>query len=324
MDTVKEATETDTKLRFLPIYLDSLVVDTILEFDLFVKLGRQMMLYRSKRLPFSEGSRQKLLGNSVTTIFVKSDQRHEYQRYIEQNLGSILINPHVPEQSKAGIVYDTSKALVKDVLEKPTLGENIKRSRSLVEHQISYILSGREAFLNLVRITSFDYYTYTHSVNVSTFTIALANELGISDPNEIYALGLGSLLHDVGKSRISDKILNKKDSLNKAEFDIMKKHPGWGKEILRETDILEDEAYFPVTQHHERLDGSGYPEGLNSSSIHPHGKIIAICDVFDAMTTQRVYQDAMASYSALKKMMEMKDKFDRDILERFIKLMGPA
>ncbi len=309
--------------KFLPIYLDSLLVDTILDFDLYLKVGREIMLYRSKRLPFSEESRQKLLDNNVHILFVGSDSRKAYQQYIETNLGDIIQDPTIEEEKKAGIIYDTSKALVKDVLANPELGENIQRSKDMVANQVGYILKGRQAFLNLMKITSFDYYTYTHSVNVCTFAVALAHQIGLSDRKALHDLGLGALLHDVGKSRISERILNKKAPLNRAEISIVRKHPTWGMEILNETDILNDDAYYPVIQHHERLDGSGYPNELGEKEIHPYGKIIAVCDVFDALTTRRVYQDALATYNALKTMFESKEEFDPNILEAFVHLMGP-
>ncbi|MFH1892708.1 MAG: HD-GYP domain-containing protein [Candidatus Zixiibacteriota bacterium] len=308
---------------FLPIYLESLMIDTILDFDLFIRLGRDMVLYRSKLLPFTERTRQKLMGNNVMQLFVPVTAKGEYQRYIETNLSRIVQDPLIEEEKKAAIVYDASKALVKDVLANPNLGENIHRSQSLVSTQVSYILSGREAFLNLMRITSFDYYTYTHSVNVCTFAIALANQLGITNSDELKTLGQGALLHDVGKSRISERILKKKSSLNNAEIEIIRKHPRWGQEILKESDIIPETAYYPVLQHHERIDGSGYPYGVAGHEIHDFGKIVAICDVFDALTTRRVYQNAMGSYPALKEMYNKGAAYDERFLREFTVLMGP-
>jgi len=308
---------------FLPIYLESLVVDTVLDFDLFIRLGREMVLYRSRRLPFTEQTRHKLLENRIQTLFVAVTAKQQYQRYIEANLQRIVQDPSITEEKKAGIIYDSSKALVKDVLANPSLGENIQRSKNLVANQVSYILKGREAFLNLLKITSFDYYTYTHSVNVCTFSLALASHLGIKDRTALWLIGVGALLHDVGKSRISERILNKHAALNRAEFQIVMKHPVWGQEILKETDLISEEAYYPVLQHHERMDGSGYPRGLTGKGIHFYGRLIAVCDVFDALTTQRVYQDALPTYPAFKEMYDNKHLFDQKILHEFTRLMGP-
>lgn len=308
---------------FLPIYLESLVIDSVLSFDLFIKLGREMVLYRSKQLAFTDDSRRKLLDNKVEKLYVPFTAKHEYQKYIESNLGKIIQDPSIREEKKAGIIYEASKALVKDVLANPSLGENIRRSKDMVANQVSYILKGREAFLNLMRITSFDYYTYTHSVNVCTFGIALADQLGIKNEANLKDLGLGALLHDIGKSKVSERILNKRAPLNRAEFEIVKRHPEWGIDVVKDNSLISEDARYPIIQHHERMDGSGYPSGVVGKHIHDFGRIIAVCDVFDALTTQRVYQDAFETFTAFRVMYDNRHEFDEKILQEFTVLMGP-
>jgi HD-GYP domain-containing protein (c-di-GMP phosphodiesterase class II) len=103
----------------------------------------------------------------------------------------------------------------------------------------------------------------------------------------------------------------------------MKKHPKWGVDILTETDQIEASSYYPILQHHERGDRRGYPSGIGLDEMHLYSKIVAIADSFDAMTTQRVYQDAMESYPALKIMFSMKEAYDAKLLRAFAELMGP-
>ena len=316
--------KTQTEQRYIAIFLDSLRVDSILEFDLHLKVNNGLVLYRSADLPFTEKTRMKLLENKVDRLYITSENRGKYQRYIEKNLSTILEDPNVQEEKKAGILYETSTSLVKDVLAKPTLGDNIHRSKELVSNTVGFILKGREAFLNLLTITSFDYYTYTHSVNVCTFSIALAQQMGFDDEEFLHELGVGALLHDVGKSKVSDRILNKRSPLNQIEFEIMKKHPKWGIEILTDTDAIAASSYYPVLQHHERGDRSGYPSGLNLDEMHVYSRIVAIADSFDAMTTKRVYQKAMGTFPALKIMMSLAGLYDEKLLRSFVALMGPG
>jgi len=316
--------KTITEYKYIPVYLDSLRVDTVLNFNLYIKIGGDMVLYRSADLPFSERTRLKLLDNKVDRLFISGKSREKYQRYIEQNLDKILVDQKVTQEKKAGILYETSKTLMQDVLDNPSYGENIQRSKKMVEHQVSYILKGQEAFHNLLKISSFDYYTFSHSVNVCTFAVALAQQLGYKDEKFLHDLGIGALLHDVGKSKISDRILNKKGSLSQVEFELMKKHPKWGVEILTSTDLIDPASYYPVLQHHERGDEKGYPNSLKLSEMHDFSKIVAIVDTFDAMTTQRVYQGAVETYPALKVMFSLKNNFDRRMLEGFAALMGPT
>jgi putative nucleotidyltransferase with HDIG domain len=283
-----------------------------------------MILYRSADLPFIDKTRSKLIENNVQRLYVNDEAREKYQKYIEDNLGTILVDKAIRPEKKAGILYDTSKSLMKVVLDNPTYGENIKRSKGLVANTVGYILRGQEAFHNLVKISSFDYYTYTHSVNVCTFAIAFAQQLGRKDEQYLYDLGIGALLHDIGKSKISERILNKRTSLSPMEFELMKKHPNWGVEILSKTDMVEAASYYPVLQHHERGTGTGYPNGLKLDEMHEYSRIVAIVDTFDAMTTDRVYQKAVETYPALKTMFSIKGEYDDDLLAVFTELMGPS
>jgi putative nucleotidyltransferase with HDIG domain len=318
------AVKNRTEQKFAAVHLDSLRVDSVLEFDLYLKVSNELVLYRSANLPFTERTRQKLLENKVDRLFVDQEGKVLYQRYIESNLNKILVDPHIQQEKKAAILYDTSTNLVKDVLNNPTYGDNIRRSQELVSTTVDYILKGRDAFLNLLKITSFDYYTYTHSVNVCTFSIALAQQMGMNDEEFLNSLGVGALLHDVGKSKISERILNKRSALTPIEFEIMKKHPKWGVDILSETNVVKPDVMYPVLEHHERGDRRGYPGGLSLDEMHIYSRIVAIADSFDAMTTERVYQHAMETYPALRIMFSLKGAYDERLLRAFCELMGPT
>ncbi len=131
-------------------------------------------------------------------------------------------------------------------------------------------------------------------------------------------------MHDVGKTKISTDILNKNGKLTKEEFDIIKKHPELGVEILEETGIEFNEERIITLQHHENDDGSGYPYGLKKDKIHPCGKIARVIDVYDALTAKRSYADAIRPFAAL---VEMKDNmlncFDTELFKEFIRFLGP-
>ena len=315
--------KTDVEIKHIPILLESLRLDSVLDFDLYLKVDSNYVLYRSADLPFNDYTRQNLIENKVVQLFITDSSRSRYQRYIENNLPKILNDPNVQEEKKANILYETSTELVKDVLDNPTYGENIQRSKDIVSNEINYILKGRDAFLNLMKITSYDYYLYTHSVNVCTFSIALAQQMGFNNEEFLHELGIGALLHDVGKSKVSDKIIQKKAPLTHAEFAIMKNHPQWGVDLLVETDIIPSSSYYPVLQHHERGDRKGYPYELKLSEMHIYSQIVALCDTFDAMTSNRVYKAAMDTFSALKIIHSMKGLFEEKLIRSFTELMGP-
>jgi len=317
---LKTKTYKDT---FLVIHLESLRVNSLLEFDLYIDNGSELVLYRNALLPFTDKNRRSLLENNIKHLYVSSSMKELYQRYIEDNIKDIINDDSIVEAVKASIVYDSANLLVREVLNKPTLGENIKRTEQMVENTVSFILHKKSAFHSLLKVMSFDYYTYTHSINVCTFSLALAKYIGMEDIEELNILGTGAILHDVGKTKISEAILNKKEALTSEEIKLIRQHPQWGYEILKETDIISPASYYPIVQHHEREDGSGYPKGLGCQEIHRYSKIVAIADVFDAMTTRRVYRSAIDPYPALKEMFENQKTFNLEFLEQFTRLMGP-
>jgi putative nucleotidyltransferase with HDIG domain len=313
-------TETD---EYFPIHLESLRIDSHLDFDLYIKTDGKAILFRSSNLPFTEKTKNTLIENGVGELYISTNNRHSYQKYVENNIKEIIRDNSINEISKCKIIYECATQLVKDVLENPTLGENIKRSQRMVESTAFYILSTESAFHNLLRLMSFDYSTYSHSVNVCTFALALAQRIGIKHECELNAIGTGALLHDIGKTKISEAVLLKRTALTEQELILIKKHPEFGVELVRDTDLIPEDAYYPIIQHHEREDGSGYPYGLTANNIHLYGKITAIADVFDAMTTKRIYRVAVDTFPALMAMYSEKDTFDKKLLEQFTLLLGP-
>lgn len=317
--TLTAGTSKKTK-QFFPIYLETLRVDSALAFDLYIEASSEYVLYRSVSQPFTDQHRQHLLENNVGRLFVSADDQTSYQHYLESNLNTIIRDKSVSDKVKAGIVYESAKFLVADIFANPAVGENIKRGEELVKSTVGFILTGSSAFASLLSVMSFDYSTYTHSVNVCTLSLALAQSTGIRNPRDLKVLGTGALLHDIGKTKVGDSILNKAGPLTDAEMDLVRRHPQWGYDIVKETDLVDTESYFPILQHHERDNQSGYPEQCGGNKIHRYAKITAIADVFDAMTTERVYRNAADAYPALKEMFADVGAFDRELLEQFTKM----
>ena len=308
---------------FIPISLKSLRIDTALDFDLYIKINEEYILYRANETAFSEHSLEALKEHNVAGIYVSSQDCAGYQKYVEAHLEDILNDDTVSDASKANIMYDTATLLVKDIMSKPGSVETMKRSMKMVETTVMHNLKNSNAFHNMLKVMQFDYSTYTHSINVCTFSLALAQASGISDRDELSRLGLGALLLDVGMTRIDESVRLKKGPLTPEEWNIIQKHPQWGFEILLESGVIPHDSYYPILQHHEREDGSGYPRGRISGEIHPYSKIVAIADVFDAMTTRRVYRDAVETFPALVEIYSDRTKFSGEHVDAFTRMMGP-
>ncbi len=316
-----------TRVRgdYFAVPTTTLRVNELVDFDLYLPsaLHDHPVLYREQQLPFDDEARQRLARQGVAELWIRNNDEAAYQAYVEAHLKDLLCDPSIPLEAKSEMLYSSAQFLVKDVLSDPRAGDVISRSGNLVEAMVGHMLREPSAFASLMRITSYDYYTYTHSVNVCVFSLSLARRVGFNDEKELRRFGIGALLHDVGKSRIDDSVLNVRGKLSPEQWNIMRKHPVYGHEILIDQRV-QDRLMLTVTRHHhEKLTGNGYPDGLEAREIEPLVRITTIADIFDALTTRRSYKSALTSFPALKLMREqMSDELDRDFFRVFIEMLG--
>lgn len=188
---------------------------------------------------------------------------------------------------------------------------------NVIEKILSDIKNNDDIISILSDVFYYDTYIFTHSLNVTIYTIGLGVELGFTQ-KQLLDIGLGAILHDVGKMVVPKHILNKKGGLTKEEFDIVKDHSRAGFDILRNAPNISLVSAHCAFQHHERLNGTGYPQGLKADEIHLYAKLIAIADVFDAITSNRVYRDAMLPHEGLEILYTGVDSlFDKELVELF-------
>ncbi|MGB9715087.1 MAG: HD-GYP domain-containing protein [Thermodesulfovibrionales bacterium] len=219
------------------------------------------------------------------------------------------------------VIRENSKLLVRDLLDNPRSGEKIKEVKTLVNNTIECLLENKDAIYDLLSLENYDYYTYTHSVNVSVLSVGLGIEINLKR-EDVEKLGIGTMLHDIGKSAIPHEILNKQGKLSDKEYECIKKHVIEGINILKTHKDIPEESLNAVLHHHERLSGSGYPYRLKGDAIGLFGRISAITDSYDALTTQRPYKPAYTPFYALSLIVKQKDYFDCELLESFIKMLG--
>ena len=197
-----------------------------------------------------------------------------------------------------------------------------RKATPLVQNFIESVFRNEAAAVTLFKLRGFDEYTYTHSINVSILAVLLGKHLDLDKP-ALLKLGLAGMYHDVGKAKIPESILNKPGKLSESEFQAMKAHPLEGYRIMRGQADLDPEILRAVVEHHERHDGSGYPRGLKAQDIGRFSRIIAVVDVYDALTSKRVYKDAIAPAKALGMMYQWRDKdFPPQAIEHFIRCIG--
>lgn len=308
-------------LYYIPVSLKKFRPDSLVNFNLYIKVKNRLVLYRDQNIVITGKDIENLKANGVENLYIKKEDRKKYREYLEKNLEGILKNPEVDLSVKATYLYESAVNVVEDIFKHPKRGEIIKRSKKVVNHTVDFILSGPDAFVNLLQIRAHDYYTFTHSVNVCTFAIALANKISAFDDKTLRELGVGALLHDLGKSMVDPKIINKPSKLTPAEWEEMKKHPEYGVMLAKESGLVSEQSMLIIGQHHEKYNGTGYPKGLKGKQISLFGRIGTIVDVFDAITTTRSYSKAKEPIEAAKFMLEHKEGFDEKLLFSFIELI---
>ncbi len=241
---------------------------------------------------------------------------------ISEELHRTIQNTSIPPKTKAREVYNHSLKMMTKVLENPRAG-SIQSSKKMIYDIVDHILADDDIAECMALITSHDYYTYTHSVNVGMLSILLAKSLfeGSYD-HDMRELGAGFFLHDLGKCDIPHDLINKPGKLSDEEWDLMRHHPQRGNRILIDTDQLSKECGIIVMQHHEREDGSGYPFRLSKDEIHPYARICSIADVYDALTSTRAYKHKVPPYEALRIMKEeMIHFFNREMFKEFVLIL---
>jgi putative nucleotidyltransferase with HDIG domain len=221
-------------------------------------------------------------------------------------------------------IRSESKQTVQNIMHDVKLGNQVKAEQAefTVEKMIDSIYRNPHALLSLTKIRKKDEYTYMHSVSVSALLISFGKHLGYN-AGTLKELGLGGLLHDIGKMKVPQEILNKKGSLTNKEYEAMKKHVEYSSALLEEIEGISNEAGLVASQHHERIDGTGYPLGLKGDEISEFGQLAAIVDVYDAMTANRCYRGRQQPAEVMKNLYEWKEHhFNGKLVEEFVRCVG--
>ncbi len=263
---------------------------------------------------------------------VEAVAAEEVQAAVEQEIVNALSAPQDPivrvsvreELARAKRIHEQAHKVIRSMMSDVRLGNavSLDDAEPVVEAITGSVLRNGGALMGLIGIKNKDDYTFLHSVSVCTLMIAFGRSLGL-DGDELRQGGIGGLLHDIGKMKVPDEVLNKPGRLTDAEFDLIKKHPGDGHAVLLETPGIGPIPLDITRHHHERLDGRGYPDGLAGDAISTMARMAAIVDVYDAITADRCYHKGMPAAEALRKMWEWStDHFDQKLLQAFMRCVG--
>ncbi|QXZ09145.1 HD-GYP domain-containing protein [Comamonas sp. Y33R10-2] len=227
------------------------------------------------------------------------------------------------ELHQARAIIGQARETLKTMLHDVRLGRppDLPAAGQLIDEMTLSIKRNPHALISLARLKTADNYSYMHSIAVGALMIGLARRMG-HDDNQVRQAGLAGLLHDVGKTRVPLTVLNKPGPLDPQEWAIMKSHAQWGYEILQPLPLDESIAEACL-HHHEKIDGSGYPDGLKQSEISLLARMASICDVYDAVTSDRPYKEGWQPAIALQRMAQWTpQQFDKSIFQQFVQTVG--
>ncbi len=233
--------------------------------------------------------------------------------------------PFAEELPIAKQVYQAAKLVIQQAMEDVRMGRalNMEAVSDVVGSMADSILRNHDALTSLTRLKNFDEYTFFHSVNTSALALSVGKHLGY-ERAPLLQLGTGMLLHDIGKTLIPVEILNKPGRYEAHEFEIMKQHVMRGAEILTSTTGLTDMFLKPTLEHHERVDGTGYPHHRSKMDLSQFGLIAAIVDIYDAVTSDRCYHKGKTPHDTLQFLYQLGDKghVDGTLVQQFVQVVG--
>jgi putative nucleotidyltransferase with HDIG domain len=265
---------------------------------------------------------------------VSAESAGKTEAEVEHETDALLLEAEQPggservalddEIKSAARLCNRAKETVIEMFSDVRMGKAIEvaKARELVDEISSSVLRQPHALISLARLKSVDEYTFLHSVAVCALMIALARQLNL-DEEAVRDAGMAGLLHDIGKVGIPQKVLNKPGKLTDEEFAIVKSHPELGAKMLIENYQVPPMALDVCLHHHEKVDGTGYPFGLKGDTISLFAKMGAVCDVYDAITSNRPYKKGWSPADSIRKMAEWsKGHFDEAVFQAFVKTVG--
>ena len=265
---------------------------------------------------------ERLQGEGITKLYIHPDDRETYQTFLRSSWRELLSDDRQPTLGRVSVLSEVIRDVLKQQFANGTTESIIATCKEFGSSTADML--GREPVVlrDLARVLHHDYGTFTHSANVAAYAVLLGRALGYSR-EELVQLAVGGLLHDLGKLEISDKILNKPGRLLEEELREIRLHPTRGLERVADRDDLSLGQLMMIYQHHERCDGSGYPVGCGLQEIHPWGRLCAIVDVYEALTSLRPYRQSLSNHTALAILERGRGtEYDEEMLSCWLQLMS--
>jgi len=306
------------------IAVETLMPRDALDFDLYLwsSADSPPILYREANYPLDETDLDRLLSQGIQTLYIPAAKCRSYQQYLRK---VVLRNSRLRPAQRFTLLKRANRAMFESAF-RSGLPTRMVQFAEEFGRQLWEVVCDRDTVLShLFSVMDHDYLTYTHLTNVCTYSVALAHWLGITRPVDIGAIAAGALLHDYGKRHVPPAILNKTDRLTQSEREIIRGHVAAGFIAFCMQEEIQWGQLMMIYQHHERLNGRGYPVGAVGEEIHPWARICAIADVFDALTSTRPYRPPDPLEDVLEYLQERAGSdFDAEMVRCWVKKICPT
>lgn len=287
--------------EFIPISTLTLNCNMEISVDVFLKVDATAApkLFCSREMKIEPSRLHQLLDAGISKLFIRGESYQDYQAHLRSNWKALLAVGENFGTSSATILSDVVRAVLHEQFNSEDTNEVVETCKELAVAIVDTLTDRPLIVSELNDVMCHDYATFTHSTNVACFAAMLSKGLGYND-DDLRQIVAGALLHDLGKLEISDRILSKPGKLDELEFREIQKHPTYGMQrLVKEQKTLSHGQLMMVYQHHEKLDGSGYPVGILADEIHPWAKLCAVVDIFEALTSHRPYRKPMSHGTAV-------------------------
>jgi len=304
--------------------IETILLDEPLAFDLYIETNGNLVKYVKASGMLHSGTREKLIANNVNCFYISTSDSSAFDDYMVNHLGTVLNTPGLTKTEKSKIIYSSAIHVMQDMFESDISASKIMLAKELMHETVKRVLSAEVTIASILQLSTHDYKTYSHCVNVALYSIGIGYEYGLSE-KELHDIASGAILHDVGKCRIDSCIINKPAKLTLDEFETIKDHPEHSHAMLIENGETNSVILDIVLNHHEKLDGSGYTKGIDKNHISFPVQIVTVADIFDALSSNRSYKSAASFFVSLKTMkVQMKKQLNLDLINALIKMMGRA
>ncbi|MEE8142341.1 MAG: HD domain-containing phosphohydrolase [Planctomycetota bacterium] len=309
------------KKLYVDIPIMTLLPNTELPFHIYTRIGGEPTLFTGPGGFLNREHHTLLMQQGHSRVFVPEPEQELYYSYLEEHISRLLGEPVANPREQLRRQYQTGVMVCRRVLSHPESSSSERMAQEVVDSSVDMVVQSREVLANFSRILTISPDLYAHSMHVCFYGLALARATGLDSRTELADLGIGLLLHDLGKLKLPAELLEKPTPLTEKEWKQARRHPELGLEMVKGVAWVGDIARDVIRNHHRHTDGSGYPE--DDSEFSKHARIAAIVNCFDSRSCHRPYRQAEPPFEVLKNMIrDGKGCYDTALLASLVRLLS--